>query len=108
MKKSHGPAFRKELIPLAVCPSCKGKAVIKGLFHHLDCLDCNASGWVREDNGQALELQDLVTQLSFNLSRAYEQLARPCECKRIQPVGLMNYYSQNNRRGVGGSNYTGD
>jgi hypothetical protein len=82
--------------------------VIKGLFHHLDCLDCNASGWVREDNGQALDLQDLVTQLSFNLSRAYEQLARPCEGKRIQPVGLMNYYSQNNRRGAGGSNYTGD
>jgi hypothetical protein len=109
LKKSHGPAFRKELIPLKACPSCQGQAVIKGLFHHLDCLDCNASGWVREDNGQALELQDLVTQLSFNLRRAFgvvEELRRPASAHQGDPIGL--FYSQNNRRGAGGSNYTGD
>lgn len=104
MKKSHGAAFKKEVIPLAPCPACKGKAVITGVFHELDCIQCHASGWVRFDNGQALELQELVTQLGFNLRIA---------CKQIQermtvPLDMPDYYSQNNRRGVGGTNYTGD
>jgi hypothetical protein len=48
----------------------------------------------------------LVTQLSFNLSAAYAAgLAGSAE---KEPVGLHNYYSQNNRRGAGGSNFTGD
>lgn len=106
MKKSHGPAFRRTLIPLEHCKSCKGKAVIQGLFHHLDCIDCHASGWVRADGGEPLSLQDLVTQLSFNLNAAQDMfLAIKSDLK---PVGLLNYYDQNNRRGAGGTNFTGD
>jgi len=105
MKKSHGPAFKKQVIPLAPCGACKGKAVVNGMFHELDCLQCHASGWVRFDNGQALELQELVTQLGFNLRIACQQIDR-----RItgSPMGVSEYYEQNNRRGAGGSNYTGD
>lgn len=103
-KKQHGPAFKKQVIPLAPCPACKGKAVINGVFHELDCIQCHASGWVRFDNGRALELQELVTQLGFNLRIA---------CKQIQeritaPLDMPDYYSQNNRRGAGGTNFTGD
>jgi hypothetical protein len=106
MSKSHGPALRRTLIPLEHCKSCKGQAVITGLFHHLDCIDCHASGWVRADGGEPLSLQDLVTQLSFNLNAAYA--AGLAGSSEKEPVGLLNYYSQNNRRGAGGSNFTGD
>ncbi|MBV1812507.1 hypothetical protein KTT58_07135 [Pseudomonas viridiflava] len=106
MKRSHGTAFRRTLIPLEKCKSCNGRAVIKGLFHHLDCIDCHASGWVRADEGEPLSLQDLVTQLSFNLNQAHAMLLGGSS--DVKPVGLFNYYEQNNRRGAGGSNYTGD
>ena len=105
MKKSHGPAFKKEVIPLAPCAACKGKAVINGMFHELDCIQCHASGWVRLDNGQALELQELVTQLGFNLRIACQQIVH-----RVtrSPTGVSEYYEQNNRRGPGATNFTGD
>ena len=105
MKKSHGPAFKKEVIPLAPCPACKGKAVISGVFHEIDCAQCHASGWVRFDSGQALELQELVTQLGFNLRIACKQI----EQRMSRPsMGVSDYYDQNNRRGAGGTNFTGD
>ena len=46
MKKSHGPAFRAVQLDMAKCPACRGRAVIKGVFHELPCVQCNASGWV--------------------------------------------------------------
>jgi Zn-finger nucleic acid-binding protein len=105
IKKEHGPAFKKELIPLALCPACKGCAVISGVFHEIECAQCYASGGVRFDSGQALELQELVTQLGLNLRIACKQiekvLARPA-------LGVSDYYVQNNRRGPGATNFTGD
>lgn len=106
MKKSHGPAFRRVLIPLEPCKSCNGQAVITGMFHQLDCINCHASGWVRADGGDARSLQDLVTQLSFNLADAHA--VGPTGTSEKERLGLLNYYSHNNRRGAGGSNYTGD
>jgi hypothetical protein len=105
MKKQHGPAFRKQVIPLAACPTCKGRAVISGVFHEIDCVQCHASGWVRFDNGQALELQELVTQLGFNLRIACKQIEQRMT---VPSFDVPDYYSQNNRRGAGGSNFTGD
>ena len=105
MKKSQGPSLIREIIPLKACSACKGAAVIKGLFHQLDCLDCNASGWVRFDNGEALELQELVTQLGFNLRVACKQIDEHMSGRRFD---APEYYEQNNRRGAGASNFTGD
>ena len=104
MKKSHGPAFRKEMIQLDQCPACFGNAVIRGVFHHMDCIQCNASGWVIACTGEALPLEVLVTQLNFKLRHLQQQL------DSIQRPGkdLSAQYEQNNRRGAGGSNYTGD
>ncbi len=109
MKKQHGPAFKKEIVPLASCPACKGKAFVSGVFHQIDCSQCNASGWVRFDDGQALALEDLVFQLGTALTAACQQ----ANGMRVQPgpvrsTDVSSYYEQNNRRGAGGTNFTGD
>jgi len=106
MKKFHGPAFRAAQLDLAMCPACRGKAVIKGVFHELACVQCNASGWVTAETGEALPLEVLVTQLSIRLQvadRQIEQLKRPALMK-----GPAAQYDENNRRGPGATNFTGD
>jgi hypothetical protein len=106
MNKSHGPAFRAAQLDLAKCPACRGKAVIKGVFYELACVQCNASGWVSADTGEALPLEVLVTQLSIRLQAAEEQIAK-IHC--FKPAsGPEAAYEQNNRRGAGASNFTGD
>ncbi|CAI3787489.1 hypothetical protein AHFPHNDE_01153 [Pseudomonas sp. MM227] len=106
MKKSHGPAFRAARIELAKCSACRGRAVTQGVFHELPCDQCNASGWVSAETGQPLPLEALVTQLSLRL-RAAEQLIE--QLKRPVPMnGPAAQYTQNNRRGAGGTNFTGD
>ncbi|OCT30200.1 hypothetical protein [Pseudomonas putida] len=105
MKKTHGPAFKKALIELAQCPVCRGRAVTKGLFHELPCDHCNASGWVVAATGEALALDELVTQLSMRLQAATRQIER---LKNPQPSGPGATYQGSNRRGAGGTNYTGD
>ena len=106
IKNSHGPAFRAAQLDLAKCPACRGKAVMKGVFHDLACVQCNASGWVTAETGEALPLEILVTQLSIRLQAAdhqIEQLKHP-----VLTSGPGVQYEQNNRRGAGGSNFTGD
>lgn len=105
MRKSHGPAFRKELIELAQCPACRGKAVLKGVFHEMACGQCNASGWVAVDTAEALPVEELVTQLSLRLQVAQRQIN---ELKQPRAAGPEVMYQDNNRRGAGGTNYTGD
>ncbi|MCR8975557.1 hypothetical protein [Pseudomonas sp. S11P7] len=105
MKKSHGPSLRALQLDLAKCSTCRGKAVTKGVFHDLACARCNASGWVTAETGEALPLEVLVTQLSIRLQAADHQLA---QFRKLAPSGASAQYEQNNRRGAGGSNYTGD
>lgn len=106
MKKEHGPAFRKTATPLKHCQACRGKAVVRGLFHDLPCANCNASGWVEAETGEPLELAELVLQLGLRLREAEQKiqsLMRP-----VQAFGAAQQYEQNNRLGAGGTNYTGD
>ncbi|QOE10897.1 hypothetical protein IE322_05595 [Pseudomonas asiatica] len=105
MMKKHGPAFKKAVIELDKCPLCRGRAVTQGVFHELPCDHCNASGWVVAATGEALALDELVTQLSMRLqaaTRHIEQLKSP------QASGPGAAYQGSNRRGAGGTNYTGD
>ena len=105
MRKNHGPALKKAVIDLGKCPACRGKAVVKGVFYEMACVQCSASGWVEASTGQALELGELVTQLSLRLQaaeRQFEQLKRP------QAGGPEAGYQGSNRLGAGGTNYTGD
>lgn len=105
MIKSHGPAFRKQPVELAQCPACRGKAVIKGVFHDLACMQCNASGWVAAATGEALPVEELVTQLSLRLQAAQRQIN---ELKQPRATGPEAIYQEGNRLGAGGINYTGD
>ncbi|WP_092281503.1 hypothetical protein [Pseudomonas prosekii] len=105
MKKQHGPAFKVDQVDLAQCLACKGRAVVKGVFHDLACIQCNASGWVTADTGEVLPLDVLVTQLSIRLQAADHQLA---QFRKLEVCGAGRQYEQNNRRGAGGTNYTGD
>ncbi|MBA1200475.1 hypothetical protein G7009_01485 [Pseudomonas capeferrum] len=105
MKKSHGPALKKEKVVLTQCYECRGKSVIKGVFYELPCGRCNASGWVSAVTGEALPVEELVTQLSLRLQEAERHIE---QLKALQGVGPGAQYEQNNRRGAGGTNYTGD
>jgi len=105
MRKRHGPAFKKAVIELEECPLCRGRTVTKGVFYELPCDHCNASGWVVAAAGEALALDELVTQLSMRLQsarRRIEQLRKP------EARGPEAGYQGSNRRGAGGTNYTGD
>lgn len=105
MKRSHGPALKKERIVLTQCFECRGRAVVKGVFYEMPCGLCNASGWVSAVTGQALPLEELVTQLGLRLRELEKQAGRqrpPCT------EGPDAQYQSNNRRGAGGTNYTGD
>jgi hypothetical protein len=106
MRKQHGPAFKADQLDLAQCSICRGKAVVKGVFHELACVQCNASGWVSADTGEALPLDVLVTQLSIRLQATEHQV----ELLKREPLtsGPAAQYERNNRRGAGGTNFTGD
>ncbi|MDH0745271.1 hypothetical protein N5D61_02795 [Pseudomonas sp. GD03842] len=104
MKKSHGPAFRRELKPLMECSWCRGAGRKKEVFYEIDCMRCNASGWVSQGTGEALPLGELVPQLSMRLRNMAAELNRA----RQGQGGAQEQYEQNNRRGAGGTNYTGD
>lgn len=106
MRKIHGPAFRSAQLDLTKCPACRGRAVIQGVFHELACVQCHASGWVSADTGEALPLEVLVTQLSIKLQAAEQQIEQSKRPMRTN--GPSAQYIQNNRRGAGGTNYTGD
>ena len=106
LKKSHGPGFRVAQLDLAQCFACRGKAFVSGVFHQLPCLQCNASGWVTADTGEALPLEVLVSQLSLRLQAAESRLGQRGQQEQASGAGAA--YASNNRRGAGGTNYTGD
>jgi hypothetical protein len=86
------------------CATCRGAGSTKGVFFEMDCAACNASGWVCQSTGDALPLEDLVPQLNMKLRNVTAELNRA----RHGQGGAHEQYEQNNRRGAGGSNYTGD
>ncbi|WP_322617162.1 hypothetical protein [Pseudomonas sp. BIC9C] len=106
MKKAQAHGFRKAQIELEHCSTCKGKAVVQGVFFELVCSDCNGSGWVMAGSRLVLSTDELVTQLSLRLQRAQRKIEVLQQGSSIS--GPAEYFQMNNRRGAGGSNYTGD
>ncbi|WP_223543959.1 hypothetical protein [Pseudomonas sp. BF-B-28] len=106
MKKAKAHGFRKAQIELEHCLTCRGKAVVQGVFHELVCIDCNGSGWVMAGSRLVLSTDELVTQLSLKLQQAQREIVMLKQGSLKS--GSSAYYQQNNRRGAGGSNYTGD
>ncbi|WP_085706460.1 hypothetical protein [Pseudomonas sp. B8(2017)] len=105
MRNSHGPAFKKAVIELGECPLCRGRAVTQGVFHELPCDHWYASGWVIAATGEALALDELVTQLSMRLQAAKRQIEQLKNSQASRPEAV---YQRSNRRGAGGTNFTGD
>lgn len=106
MHKGHGVGFKRPRIELEPCPTCKGKAVVEGVFYEKICTACNGSGWVVLGSRLVLSSDELVTQLSFKLQQAQREIEGLQRGPSMS--GPAAYYQQNNRRGAGGSNYTGD
>ena len=106
MKKSHGPAFRVQPVDLNECPACLGKTFVEGVFHQIACNHCHASGWVVAATGSPLPQGEMLMQLGLRLRREIEKgrILR----SSLPQGGPQQQYEQNNRRGAGGSNFTGD
>ena len=103
--KKHGPSLKKEQIVLTQCHNCRGRAVTKGVFYELPCGLCHASGWLSAVTGQPLSLEELVTQLGLRVRELEQQVDRE---RPPRSEGAEAQYQLNNRRGAGGTNYTGD
>ena len=106
MHKGQSLGFKRQRIEIEPCPTCNGKAVVKGLFYELICTACNGSGWVVRGSRLVLSSDELVIQLSFKLQQAQREIEVLQRDSSIS--GPAEYYQMNNRRGAGGSNYTGD
>jgi hypothetical protein len=104
MKKLHGSLQKRELKFIVECNICLGKGERLGLFHYLECEQCLGSGWVCGHTLQTLPLSDVVPVLNARLKDALTEIAKARHVIR----GAQQQYEQNNRRGAGGSNYTGD
>lgn len=76
MKKRHGPDFRKQLPRVERCDACDGKGRTLGLFHELDCLECDAFGAVEQGTGLALTKAQQVAWLKHQLDRVRKQNKR--------------------------------
>ncbi|WP_176515889.1 hypothetical protein [Pseudomonas ceruminis] len=105
LKKGIRREFSRQLMPLTTCPGCRGLATLDGLYGPRPCMGCNVSGWVDAATGKALPLEELVTQLSLRLQAAQRHIN---ELKRSRVNGPEATYQGSNRRGAGGTNYTGD
>ncbi len=71
-----------------------------GIFHLLGCVACDGTGLVDAETCQALEPRDMVAQLLIRLAEH--------ECQRQPAPGPEGDYVGSNRRGAGGSHWTGD
>ncbi|UVM07594.1 hypothetical protein [Pseudomonas laurylsulfatiphila] len=106
MQKGQGLGIKRERIELEPCSICKRKAVVEGVFYEQICTACNGSGWVVLGSRLVLSSDELVTQLSFKLQQAQREIE--LLQRDSSTSGQVEYYQMNNRRGVGGTNYTGD
>ena len=104
MTKSHGPSLQRLLKFIVECNICRGTGIYTGVFHQMTCDNCHASGWVCGKTLKTLPLIDVVQVLNARLRDALGEIAKAN--KLIG--GAHEQYEQNNRRGAGGSNYTGD
>jgi hypothetical protein len=108
--KSHGPALRRELKFIIECTSCGGSGNYIGVFHQMECPHCLGLGWVCGHTLKPLSASDIVPVLNHRLRDALSEIAKARQLLGTDkaPSGPEQQYQQNNRRGAGGTNYTGD
>lgn len=111
MNKSHGPAFRRDVKFITECNVCRGTGIYTGVFHQMTCENCHASGWVCGRTLKTLPLMDVVQVLNVRLREAMCELTSARKLligTNCESSGAAQQYEQNNRRGAGASNFTGD
>lgn len=56
------------------CPVCRGERKVRGVFHQLDCVNCNALGFVDAETGQIVEPVDAVEVFKIMLRGARAEI----------------------------------
>lgn len=105
MPKKHGPDFKKEVGKVEGCRTCRTSGVKKGLFYELPCDDCKGVGWVAA-RGMELTIEEIARALGVRVNHAEQQLADRIRLSVL--VGDSPNRVGNNRKGSGGSHFTGD
>ncbi|MDZ5601719.1 hypothetical protein SJI00_02860 [Pseudomonas sp. RP23018S] len=110
MKRSHGPALRRELKFIVECNCCGGKGTYSGVFHQMECPRCLGLGWICGHTLNQLSASDIVPVLNHWLKDALSEVAKARQLLGTDKpaLGPEQQYRENNRRGAGGTNYTGD
>jgi len=97
--RKHGPDLQKAVPAIQRCRQCRGQGFTKGVFFELDCATCDGTGWLGAD-GAPVEPVALIRALGQRLDKAEQQL--------VDRARASTWSEDNNRRGAGGSHYTGD
>ena len=105
MPKKHGPDLKKAAIEVQRCRSCRAKGVVQGIFYELPCEDCKGVGWVAT-GGAAVTIEQLAHALGKRADHAEHELAERIRTSTL--AGVSPSRPWNNRKGPGGSHYTGD
>lgn len=98
--RKNGPDLQKSVLAIQRCRECRGQGFTKGVFFELDCVACVGTGWVGMD-GAPVETPALIRALGRRLDKAEQQLVDRAKASTLAT-------QDNNRRGAGGSHYTGD
>ncbi|MEL7937660.1 hypothetical protein [Pseudomonas delhiensis] len=98
MRKT-GPDLQKAVPAIQRCRTCRGQGFTKGVLFELDCTSCDGTGWIGED-GMPVEPAALIRSLGRRLIEAEQRL--------VNQVKASVWIEENNRRGPGGSHFTGD
>ncbi|UVM14828.1 hypothetical protein LOY42_16160 [Pseudomonas sp. B21-023] len=107
--KRHGPSLRRELKFIIECTTCGGSGLFIGVFHQMDCPHCLGAGWLCGHSLKPLAASDIVPVLNSRLRDALAEIAKARELLGAgSSQGPERQYHENNRRGAGGTNYTGD
>lgn len=99
MPKKHGPDLKKAVPAIQRCRTCRGKGFTEGVFFQIDCTACDGAGWVGMD-GAPVEQASLIRALGRRVDKAEQEL--------VARAKTSTMFDDNNRRGAGGSNFTGD
>ena len=88
---------------LESCGKCGGQGSVRGIFHALECMDCNGIGWIGcGDRDAARFLARRLRSANARIDVLERELA-----KRGGPVGAERDYQPSPRDGVAG-HFTGD
>lgn len=105
MRKKHGPDFKRELIQVESCKTCRGTGVRKGISFQLPCEACAGVGWIARGGSEA-PIEDIARALGARMAKAERQLAERAQIAAI--TRRARDAEWNNEKGPGGSHYRGD